>query len=450
MELALRAYKEDPIIDSLIAIQGQQDEEFWSFKSHSRRKGAHSLIHYPAMMVPALQGTLIDALNQHMPIQEVLDPFVGSGTVMVESMNRGMNFTGVDINPLAVLSCLVKSGPYYDSSLSKKANSLLASIKSDSGTYKVREFFGRDKWFHKEISQDLEKISANIKKEKSLWARRIFWLALCRVVRSTSNSRLSTYKLHKKSDSQISEKKPPIPLFEKYLKDIFSSISDQKHCFQENGLISKGRHLGKTSIYLSDIREALTKNNKIKDFDLIMTSPPYGDNQTTIPYGQFSYLPLNWVDLEDIDKNINKDILLRTNSIDSASLGGSLKESKEKIEYLAENYPSAKSFISQIMDSESGLKRFSSFFIDLDNTIDLLSNKTKNNGYQAWTIGNRRITQQLVPMHEILIEMLDKRSLIAITSIERKIAYKKMAKRNNISDTMDSENIIIAKMDRQT
>ncbi len=449
MELALRTYQHDPIIENLLAVQDQQEADFWSFKSHSRRQGAHSLIHYPAMMVPALQGTLIDALNQHKPINEVLDPFVGSGTVMVEAMNRGMNFTGVDINPLAVLSCQVKSGPYYDDALITKSQQLIESIKSDTLSYQIRDFFGRDKWFHKEVFEDLEKISIHIRKENSLWARRIFWLALCRTVRSTSNSRLSTYKLHKKPDSHYGEVKPPIPLFEKSLKEIYASITEQKSIFDKNGLMKRGNHQSKTSLYLSDIRKALSKNKKIGEFDLIMTSPPYGDNQTTIPYGQFSYLPLNWVDLKDIDKKLSEEVLQNTNSIDSASLGGSLKGIKDKVSYLADNYSSARKFIDKIENNDSGLKRFSSFFLDLDYTIELLSYKTKHNGYQAWTIGNRRINKELVPMHEILIEMLEARSLLPITAIERKIAYKKMAKRNNISDTMDSENIIIAKMDRQ-
>ena len=29
--------------------------------------------------------------------------------------------------------------------------------------------------------------------------------------------------------------------------------------------------------------------------DLICTSPPYGDNHTTVTYGQFSILPLLWI-----------------------------------------------------------------------------------------------------------------------------------------------------------
>ena len=46
--------------------------------------------------------------------------------------------------------------------------------------------------------------------------------------------------------------------------------------------------------------------------DLVITSPPYGDSRTTVAYGQFSRLSLQWLDLNysnqsdtvDIDKTL--------------------------------------------------------------------------------------------------------------------------------------------------
>ena len=42
-------------------------------------------------------------------------------------------------------------------------------------------------------------------------------------------------------------------------------------------------------------------------YDLLVTSPPYGDNRTTVPYGQHAFLPLQWVELSDIGKDIPYD-----------------------------------------------------------------------------------------------------------------------------------------------
>ena len=89
-----------------------EDKEYWTFKG-STRKHAHVYSHYPAMMVPDLQGELIDILLSLQPgIRRVLDPFVGSGTTMTECMFRGLDFVGQDINPLAVLISKAKIGPF--------------------------------------------------------------------------------------------------------------------------------------------------------------------------------------------------------------------------------------------------------------------------------------------------------------------------------------------------
>ena len=44
------------------------------------------------------------------------------------------------------------------------------------------------------------------------------------------------------------------------------------------------------SIYLQDML-----NLKNESIDLVITSPPYGDNQTTVTYGQYSTLPMYWI-----------------------------------------------------------------------------------------------------------------------------------------------------------
>jgi 16S rRNA G966 N2-methylase RsmD len=58
-------------------------------------------------MHPSTARTAIAALSK--PGQRVLDPFCGSGTVLVEAMAAGREATGVDASPLAVLIAKVRS-----------------------------------------------------------------------------------------------------------------------------------------------------------------------------------------------------------------------------------------------------------------------------------------------------------------------------------------------------
>ena len=60
----------------------------------------HGFHSYPARMHPAIARVLVGQLSN--PGDHVLDPFCGSGTVLVEAMAAGRRARGVDLNPLAV------------------------------------------------------------------------------------------------------------------------------------------------------------------------------------------------------------------------------------------------------------------------------------------------------------------------------------------------------------
>jgi 16S rRNA G966 N2-methylase RsmD len=70
-----------------------------STKAPDADRLTHGFHSYPARMHPAIAATLLDAAPRGVPL---LDPFCGSGTVLVEAVVRGMRATGVDLNPLAL------------------------------------------------------------------------------------------------------------------------------------------------------------------------------------------------------------------------------------------------------------------------------------------------------------------------------------------------------------
>ena len=75
---------------------------------------AESLTHpvhaYPARLHPATAGRLVEILMDGAPRgAAVLDPFCGSGTVLVEARAAGWRAFGVDLNPLAVRLARVKT-----------------------------------------------------------------------------------------------------------------------------------------------------------------------------------------------------------------------------------------------------------------------------------------------------------------------------------------------------
>jgi DNA modification methylase len=434
--------EQDQNLCKIIDTYSSKDKTYWSFRGRAKRFHCHNLIHYPAMMVPEMQGELLDVfLNEVKNIQSVIDPFVGSGTTLGEALSRGLDFFGIDINPLAILACEVKSNALYTKKLQEKSGLLLKSIKTDKSNVVSKNFIGIDKWFTKQTQIELSTIYRCIKTESSKWARKVFWLSLSSTVRAVCNSRSSTYKLHIKPNNEIENIPSAISVFEKILSKNISNIIEQKELLAKNKVLKSNKSISK--VFLKNINTS-TNIRHNKKYDLLISSPPYGDNQTTVPYGQFSYLPLMWIDIEDIDNLSQKNLLANQNAIDFNSLGGSLKNALTKFEEIKSKSRSLVQCSQKIQKiNPNNTKKLASFIYDLNQSLINILKLLKENAYMIWTLGNRRISNIEVPLDKIMRELLESMGCHYVYQIEREIPSKRMAKRNSVATTIGNESILI-------
>ncbi|CAM3590170.1 site-specific DNA-methyltransferase [Arcobacter aquimarinus] len=420
-------------------------DEFWSFKNDYKRDHSHSYFRYPAMMVPQMIRKILDEICRTDPnIKHIHDPFVGSGTILTESMLRGLEFTGRDINPLSILLCKVKSGPFYQKALENKINNLYNVISDDTLSIIDLNFKNIDKWFRKDIQIELCRIRRSIKKEKTPWIRRFFWVAFAETVRLVSNSRTTTYKLHIREKEQIESRNLDVKkIFKKNLEDNFFQFKETRTYLKKNGLLNKDTYKKDIRLILGDAKKKLKIKNK---FDLILTSPPYGDNHTTVTYGQYSYLPLSWIDLEDIDKRITPKCLENFSMIDSMSLGGRSFSNLKKEKYLKNLSPTYAQYIRIFADKPKELiNKLTSFFYDLDQTLSPLCENLNDNGYLIWTLGNRTVGGINIELDKVLIELFKAKNIRLIDIFYRPIPNKRMASKNKSAKTMTRESIVIFK-----
>ncbi len=418
------------------------DKDYWSFEGNSRREYGHGMFQYPAMMVPQVVDAILKQVcSVHPDIERVSDPFSGSGTIMVESMMHGLAFSGTDINPLAVLLCRVKCGPFFIDALKHKAKELISRINEDRRFAIEADFPNRDKWYGREVQIALSKVRRAIRVENSLWARRFFWGVVAETARTTSNSRTSTYKLHIRTQDDIDGRScDPLVAFKKSLARNIQLYEEQATRLSESGQLVRGHYRRDVEVSLADVRKLNGKAN----LDIVVTSPPYGDNATTVPYGQFSYLPLQWLDLQDIDDEIDNECLVSTHEIDTRSLGGSKRVKKEEADHIKERSPAFRNYINSLeKQPRDRTLRVTAFFRDLDECLDPILKSLRPGGLMVWTLGNRKVGGRRVPLDRILSDILQVHDATLLCTLTRRISSKRMAPKNNIADTMSSETILV-------
>lgn len=415
-------------------------------ENYSRNDFARSILNYPAMMVPSVQEPIIaklsDALNKNVSL---LDPFMGASNTLVTGMKYGMNVFGQDINPLSILLSQVKTSFYQNEELIDAEIRVISTINSDTSDAIEISFINIDKWFTKDIQVELSKIYRAIRREPNLKIRKFFWVALAETIRLTSNDRTSTFKMHMRPIEEIiSRQISAIKTFTSVSKKNIKNINDFISVLIQNGHIKKEKYVKNTDVVWGDTNSGIKTK---KTFNLLVTSPPYGDNQTTVTYGQFSYLPLQWIPVEDIDDSIAIDYLKTTQSIDNKSLGGQVKEGINEIEErIFEKSKALKTFVTQFKDTErKKAEKVTIFISDLDNSIDKMLPKMRNNSFLVWTIGNRNVNKQIVQNDLILKELFTHKGVGLFADLEREILSKRMPGRNNFSNMMSKEKILIFK-----
>lgn len=440
-----RGFRSDSQLISQLEGLSEANDDYWTFRRNAVRRQAHGLTQYPAMMVPQMQAVLLGVVTKadgH--VRSVLDPFAGCGTTLVECMRLGLDYAGQDINPLALLFCRTKAGPFHTARLEEAAEEVIQHARADRVRRIEADFPGLEKWFTQQAASGLSRVRRAIRGEKHTWCRRVLWTALAETVRLTSNSRTSTFKLHMRSPEDLKSRTlDPIETFSDRLVEMMDRLAAEAIALKAAGHLSaNGWYRGEIMLSLGDSSASLPR---VEDrYDLLVTSPPYGDNTSTVPYGQYSYLPLQWIDLNDIDDRADSSYLSSTYEIDTRSLGGSRKNAVRDVEHLLPHSPSLKNTLHRLAKlpvDRAG--RVAAFCRDLDASLLPMMDSLRRNAYMVWTVGNRRVGRKPVPTDAILVELLAAKGGRLVTSIERKIPSKRMATRNAIATTMRGETILV-------
>ena len=440
-------------------------DNFWDFKTSDTKELTHSFHSYPATMIYPISRNIIKKIKTLYEVNTLFDPFSGSGTVPVEGIIGGIkNIYATDLNPLSIFLTEVKTTPiednildYYSDFIKTKIDKIFINYQSvfnklnffiknndidiseakgwgDSAFTILNIFFKEENikleipnfknmgyWFKPTVILKLQLIKKILSEIVDSDVKNFYLLILSETIRLVSNKRNGEFKMYRiKKDKLIN--------FDPDVKNIFLNTleinSNKMKIFNKYFENSTKPNI---HISLEDARDL--KNIPNNSIDLIVTSPPYGDSKTTVAYGEFSKLSLQWINI----KNKNLDIT----KIDKELLGGK----KINNEVCNLNSPTLELSLKKIenIDTKRSKEVFS-FYNDLDKCIYQCSNKSKKDSYQFWVVGNRTVKDTYLETDKILVELSKKYGMIHITTFTRNIHNKVMPSLNSPSNKKGKKN----------
>ena len=192
-------------------------DDRWSFKEANTKEFTHCYHTYPAMMIPQIARTLIEKYKPKGRLDLILDPYMGSGTTLVEASLAGINSIGTDLNPLARLMGKVKTTLYNNESILKQFREIQTElIFYTKDKVKERNFdriSNYSFWYNEDTLLKLSYLSQLIKNVKD---KDFFNVVLSEVVREVSFTRNGEFKRYRMNEASIAKFNPDtFTLFEK-------------------------------------------------------------------------------------------------------------------------------------------------------------------------------------------------------------------------------------------
>ena len=403
-------------------------DKTWDFQSADTKEYTHCFHTYPAMMIPQIARKLLKQYG--VESGWLLDPYCGTGTSLVEASLFGMHSVGCDINPLVRLIATAKSTPICLSTLDETLNRLndhLFQVEFQEGKVPdapIPDILNLAYWFSEESIRYLAYLRAWINKVEDEAVRNFIWVAFSETVREVSYTRNGEFKLYRMPAEKLEGFKP----------DIFGIFS-KKLSRNRHGLAAFLKNRKSVEVSVSDantVQGELPLPRPLGGYDVVITSPPYGDSQTTVAYGQYSRLAAEWIGLPNARK------------IDKLAMGG--QHSKETL---------ADSPISPAVDKirlvdEKRAREVSAFYVDLGCSINSIVQMLSPRATICYVVGNRRVKEVMLPTDEFVVDAFRQHGFTHKATIVRNIPNKRMPKKNSPSNvagetstTMHEENIVI-------
>lgn len=407
----------DSSIESPLDLSRIEIDKSWTFGDLTQKQTryvSHGYYTYPAKFIPQLAKRLIYELTQEE--ETVVDPFMGSGTTIVEAILAGRRAIGTDINPVAYLVAKVKSTPIQPDVLTRIYDELFVDLENAIGQKSrlfahpiqpiIPENERIDYWFNQREKEQLGILLGRINAIEEQDSREIFLVAFSQILKSCSvwlqKSIKPTRDLHKKPAEPLSA----------FLRQARYMLKQNQVLWNLAPLtvrtnLNKYRHLSN-----QDARNIPVSS---QTSSLIVTSPPY---VTSYEYADLHQLTALWLNYA---KSVSQ---FRTNFIGTAHSNRTVIDMQSDVaNRIVEN-----------LKSERKRREVRNYFADMLECFSEMYRVLKPGGKACIVIGNTKFEGVEVANAEVFLEQMTSLGFHTYDVIKREIPSKMLPQ------TRDPEN----------
>lgn len=372
----------------------------WGFNGEKTQYLTHNIHRYPAKFIPQIAKRLIEQLT--VKGDNIIDPFCGSGTALLEAKLAGRDSTGVDLNPVAILISRVKTTPMEPDALNGKIIDFLMKIQNT----KVEPFIPGNKelidyWYYEKHIEELGKIFRLIKRTRDAEFRNFLLVGFSNIQKDCSRWLMSSSKPCRDPHKKIPN------VFESYVKNLCNISTKNKELW---GVVSGNENI--INVLKGDTRR-LSEVTEDK-FKLALFSPPY---VTSYHYVDLHKLSIMWLEnIPDLNHMIRNFI-------------GSTSDTEEKP---AIESPTALEIVRILKRKKARVRnKVESYFKDMSQALTEIDKTIEKKGRISLVIGNTKLRGVDIKNAHVMTEILKSKGYTLEKHIKRPIPNKLLPSSRN-------------------
>ncbi len=394
----------------------------------------HLLHPYPAKLLLNIPLFFLNCHELGGPGDTVLDPFCGSGTVLLEGLLRGRRVIGYDSNPLARLISKAKTTVLNPEALEAALEDVLASVPR-RGEGAPEGSLDLTRWYTPRVIAGLDRLATAIRRLPRNSETQFLQACFSSVVRKVSlaDPTVSVPVMLNPSKSSFGRKQQQTRREWLEAKQSAKPIEEFKSQVRTNiARMAKLHEYLDTKPARPRVRKDARQLIEDERVDLVITSPPYGSAQK---YVRSTSLSLQWLELSGPG--------LRT--LERLSIGREHYNSDERVHEPPIVAPSSARLLEKI-GRKNKLRQHiaANYLFEMHQALKATAAHVRPGGHLVFVVGNNVVCDYPFDTRRFLVEMCESLGLtLRLTLVDRIRSRGLLTKRHETSGVICQEWILV-------